>query len=254
MSITIAPNSWPGFSGLYYLDTFFDYIINDHAYDGYNLVQRSAAVDIDEILTDWDLVPPFNVDTHGSQILVLNMGDIYMFYQQQYNGQFVELIPRQSNVEISSRINSNILKIPLPNGQLVLETFAFQELPLREIDELLMERIENEVDGIIPNNFDQILALLNAPELPESARLSETLSQSRYIQPAQVTQVNENTLMRESYETLIKQLYGLPVDLPQYLIINGSRVNFVPFEKIGPSFWSKTKMRAFQEPNRTLHY
>lgn len=45
--------------------------------------------------------------------------------------------------------------------------------------------------------------------------------------------LNENNLVKESYDTFIKQLYGLPVQLPEYLIINGLRVNFIPFEQIG---------------------
>ena len=80
-----------------------------------------------------------------------------------------------------------------------------------------------------------------SPESPESPRSPETTSQSRYTQSAQVIQVNENTLMRESYETLLKQLYGMPVQLPEYLVINDLRVNFVPFEQIVQAFGQRPK-------------
>ena len=47
-----------------------------------------------------------------------------------------------------------------------------------------------------------------------------------------VTLSTENSLLKESYETLIKQLYGIPVQLPQFLIINGLRVEFISFQRI----------------------
>ena len=41
-----------------------------------------------------------------------------------------------------------------------------------------------------------------------------------------------NTLSHESYETLTKQLYGIPVQLPEFLIINGLRTNFISFPEV----------------------
>ena len=37
--------------------------------------------------------------------------------------------------------------------------------------------------------------------------------------------------MKLSYETLIKQLYGIPVELPEYLIINNLRSDFILFQQ-----------------------
>lgn len=42
-------------------------------------------------------------------------------------------------------------------------------------------------------------------------------------------------LLQMSYETLIKQLYGIPLEpypVPEYLIINGLKVNFIPFQNV----------------------
>ena len=39
-------------------------------------------------------------------------------------------------------------------------------------------------------------------------------------------------LLIESYETFLKRLYGIPIQLPEFLIINGLRVNFIPFQQI----------------------
>jgi hypothetical protein len=43
---------------------------------------------------------------------------------------------------------------------------------------------------------------------------------------------DQNALQQLSYETLLKQLYGLPIILPQFLIVNGVKVNFIPFSQI----------------------
>ena len=39
-------------------------------------------------------------------------------------------------------------------------------------------------------------------------------------------------LYQLSYETLTKQLYGLPVIIPEFLILNGLKVNFIPFSQL----------------------
>lgn len=43
----------------------------------------------------------------------------------------------------------------------------------------------------------------------------------------------ENKLFQESYETLLRQLYNLPITIPEFLIVNGLKVNFIPFSEIG---------------------
>ncbi len=65
-----------------------------------------------------------------------------------------------------------------------------------------------------------------------TAEQAAQLQQQEAISPSPSPQLNENNLAKESYDTLIKQLYGLPVQLPEYLIINGLRTNFIPFEQI----------------------
>jgi hypothetical protein len=56
-------------------------------------------------------------------------------------------------------------------------------------------------------------------KLPESIAL-----------PTSSTQ-NENSIINESFETLMKSLYGISVEIPQFLIINGLRVNFISFNQ-----------------------
>ena len=42
-----------------------------------------------------------------------------------------------------------------------------------------------------------------------------------------------DVLAQLSYETLVKQLYGLPIVLPEFLIVNGLKVNFISFSQLG---------------------
>lgn len=44
--------------------------------------------------------------------------------------------------------------------------------------------------------------------------------------------IPEDLLYRESFKTLLKQLYGIPVQLPEFLTINGIRANFISFQQI----------------------
>jgi hypothetical protein len=89
-----------------------------------------------------------------------------------------------------------------------LETLANQHLPLSQIQPLL------------------------APEYEEIFGPTQNQQTERSIEPNCQNLLVDN-LFRESYETLLKQLYGIPVQLPEYLVINGLRANFVPFEQIG---------------------
>jgi hypothetical protein len=44
--------------------------------------------------------------------------------------------------------------------------------------------------------------------------------------------VVESNLMKESYETLLKQIYGLSTVLPEFLIMNGLKVPFISFLEV----------------------
>ena len=45
-------------------------------------------------------------------------------------------------------------------------------------------------------------------------------------------QESTSDLFKQSYETLLKQLYGIPVMLPEFLIINGLRASFISFNQL----------------------
>jgi hypothetical protein len=175
MSITIDLNTWPEFQGLYFLDGFFDYIIDNRAYNK-DLLKLHAEM-INEILNDWDRVPSFNVDTNGSQILAITFGNTHMLYQIQGNS-FIELTPRQLNTDFSNiHTFTFILHIPQPNGQEINN--HFQELPLTSLVDL-MDDIRM---GLNQRSFDDILNYLNhtleMDRLPPRARTVYTFNIGR---------------------------------------------------------------------------
>ena len=134
--ITIAPNSWPGFGGLYKFNAvaIFSYVINnvvynaDLEYDRHNRAYR--------ILDSHTLVPPFEVDPEGSELLYMSAGNMSMIYQRRSNGRFVELTPRQPG--FIGRYLIMTLEIPLPNGQAV--DGQFPAIELEPIEEEIYDR------------------------------------------------------------------------------------------------------------------
>jgi hypothetical protein len=55
---------------------------------------------------------------------------------------------------------------------------------------------------------------------------------------------SSDNLSKESYNTLLRQLYGLPVELPKSLVVNGIHANFVSFEE-ADNMISKNKIERF---------
>ncbi len=154
--------------------------------------------------------PPyhFNVDTNGSQIIAIRLSQGVILYQQLQDGQFIELLDRP-NLDNSYFEDIDILEVPLPNGREINE--IRERLPLKQIDPSIVQELGNFMNDRPLDNeiYDEILSLLNPTNLEASS-------------------INHD-LQIKSYETLIQQLYGLPVEIPEYLIINGLRTNFISF-------------------------
>lgn len=89
----------------------------------------------------------------------------------------------------------------------------------------------------IQSAIDDILLLIRSePTLhlehaEETERYREVLGLNNQPITTEIEESIQNTV-QQSYETLIKQLYGLPVVLPQFLILNGLKVNFISFEQL----------------------
>jgi len=52
------------------------------------------------------------------------------------------------------------------------------------------------------------------------------------ISPLREQVETPNQLVQQSYETLVRQMYGLPVELPTSLIVNDLRLEFIPFSQL----------------------
>jgi hypothetical protein len=79
---------------------------------------------------------------------------------------------------------------------------------------------------------------LETIQRPETRNISspglETIQRPeiRNISLPEPETTQRNEIMGLSYETLMKQLYGIPIELPGYLIVNGIKANFVPFQQV----------------------
>jgi len=99
---------------------------------------------------------------------------------------------------------------------------------IRDIDNINQE-IREIVEGYQSNDprFDSEGRLIE-----RTSNLQVENTQQIIIPPTESNQ--EDELQKQSYETLLKQLYNLPnADaLPEFLIINGLRISFISFEEI----------------------
>ena len=228
MSIIISYNSWSGFIGLFFLDGSFNYVIDNRAYNAEDLVRYGPLVDVDEILRDWDRVPAFNVDPQGSQVLAIESEDEYMIYQQRSNGQFIELTPRLGRSFY--RINTHILKIPLPNVRVV--EGVFEEFPLRPIDESVLERINELRTPVTPQ---QILYSLN--NAPMSMRITQRTSLAQTHNERTLQYFQRQAQIRPLTEQETRMVEALTTGQPAQL------VGLVGLEGVQPSLFSTQSIR-----------
>ena len=193
--LNIEPNSWPRFGGLFVKDDIFRYIIDGHIYQARNLLLAGRRLSngeimeyaLDYILDEYQQCPAFTIHTTGSEILDINMGDKFMLYQQLANGQYVELIPRQGQYQGIRGIYT--LQVPLQGGQPENHQYPrinLRKLSINDINELADYMNSQSEDD--HTDLDQILRILNS---------------SYYA-----SHNTEDNSFRQSYEDLLKQLYG----------------------------------------------
>ena len=105
---------------------------------------------------------------------------------------------------------------------------------VEEQDNNIRESYDNVMRNSEERGRDAMQASLNTFHRSGSAGSVDN-AMNRVRSFLQETSVPESTLVplhQLSYETLVKQLYGLPVILPEFLILNGLKVNFVPFSQL----------------------
>ena len=85
-------------------------------------------------------------------------------------------------------------------------------------------------------DFDGPSPRVSPPQSPRVGlpSISGGSPRRRSPSPQPINRIPESTdqLAQLSYETLVKQLYGLPVELPQFLIVNDLRLEFIPFSQL----------------------
>ena len=159
--------------------------------------------------------------------------------------------PTEEVIRLIVPINERLERMQLPpfNPNLLsqIENITRQHIPLYVTS---WER-NNEMPAMgeyYPNlNGLNIVSEEPAPVFGGVIPLEETIDTREWVRPPEIRQeirnkdersstpinIGNDELIRLSYESLIKQLYGIPVQLPEYLVINGLRANFVPFQQIG---------------------
>lgn len=147
--LVIGEDSWEGFQGMfvYYNECGligYYYKINGSYYDAISLVKED--IDDKSYYSGCDLMDSFTMDTNGSEILIVNISGQGLLYQQLSNGVFVNILPTVEELEVIGELeeNSYTLKVPLPNGKDV--DGEFQELVLKPIDEIFIQKIDQYMD------------------------------------------------------------------------------------------------------------
>jgi hypothetical protein len=103
---------------------------------------------------------------------------------------------------------------------------------LQSIQERSIEDLDNELRNL-QERHERLQSLRH-----EILQQREPLLQHNVSQRGTDSMIEDtyNILVGSSYETLIKRLYNIPVELPPFLIVNNLKVNFVPLENISNMF------------------
>ena len=209
--LTITPGMFPGFHGLFYRqneDGYHEYFYHIHnsLYYTINTDQFNVVESDNNILMESRRFPAFNIDLNGSYILAIVLDIELMLYQKDSDGQFRKLLrsPEISGEDddIFRNIEVDIINVPDRDGH---------SLPLTPLK--LAGDIHSIIESLMPDNHNDILRILN------------NMDNSRVLESV-------NPLFEQSCTALVSRLYGLEIKLPEYLILNGLKVNFISFQQI----------------------
>ena len=200
-------------------------------------------------------ITDFNVDLTGSTPYILlfrnSQGRDYPVVYQVING-LTELTPRPPP-GYNRLIDITEIRVPLNTPGGVFE-YPHHEArnTLNSIRNLLDQERSDIFDHIIqitqsrlsnlsltmpmpmaftPNVLQPVLSTMNIPQ-PIPGIMNMISSIPREISHPRQEETSPSLLLNQSYETLIKQLYGFPVEIPPHLIINGLKVNFISFQQV----------------------
>ena len=209
--LTVTPNMFLGFQGLYYEfrhpdEVGYYYLIDDVIYNAEDFYLSDIPIDI--FLEDTVMFPTFNIDPNGSQIIAIDINFQIGLYQKQANGQFIALLDSPEvygEEQDGENLEVKILRVPSSDGR---------EVPL-EMFYWSTSMLHNNLDNFGVRSHDRVLNFLN------NERVNARPIPRNYIQQS-------NIIIEEPYE-ILKKTYKI---LPDHLILNGLRVDVISFREI----------------------
>lgn len=209
--LTVAPNMFPGFQGLYYYigsdpKPRFYYYINNKLYN----VRSFYKMNLD-FSNYFKLMPSFTIDPTGSQIIAVSLSYQIMLYQKLQTGRFVPILSEpvtygQLDPDEEPEINVSILRVPDNNHKEI-------NLGYFELSPSWIRSSIRDFDNT--RNFADVLYKLNNDRHD---------SFSVIFNPENYLECNQ----KDVYQ-ILKDTYS---KLPDSLIINNLKVNILSFQEI----------------------
>lgn len=163
---------------------------------------------------------------------------------------------RLITVEMSNLVENLTSLLTIPMQNLTLYNSSVNEESFEDDRESRIQATTLEEFQTLRNNL--VRYILNTPDNSFSELLldlsrSDLLYVDRRIRELETPTsipipVNSDSLYELSYQTLVKQLYGIPVIIPEYLIVNDLKINFITFEQVAQMLNSGQIERYIIEP------
>jgi hypothetical protein len=83
---------------------------------------------------------------------------------------------------------------------------------------------------------------------PISNRIREIRERLLSLEFSASQESTKENLVQQSYETLIKQIYNIHVEIPQFLIINKIKINFISFQDAANMLQNNQIQQFFLNP------
>jgi hypothetical protein len=168
-------------------------------------------------------------------ILLLTIRNEYIIVT--LNGNYINIV-MESSTDARNQDIERILSLKVPDINNIIPGRVYDLLPRLNLppSDLLEEylgdlRNDRGVSTFSEINIQEPISLLPNSELEEIYSPLENEQPLEHEAETQRSIITDN-LFKESYETLLKRLYGIPIQLPDFLIINGIRVNFASYQQI----------------------
>ena len=130
----------------------------------------------------------------------------------------------RSSEEDQNDVPVKLLELTIPTSQ-VLSNGGLIPQPKRSFSENNKRQFERVIER------GEELRLSNV----RFSNISREIAVPIYVAPQSIVPIRveaQQQLEQLSYETLVKQLYGLPVVLPEFLIVNDLKLKFIPFSQL----------------------